>query len=100
MPTRKSSGKKIPEDGSVQELGDAEFAAKRSRSAGAHLRLAIAAYKLRDFKKLKTAVNLALALDPSEGEKELLKEYVEKCKEQKEIMLDRNILQHFILRPN
>jgi hypothetical protein len=96
MPTRKSSAKKIPEDGWVQELGEAESAAKRKRSAGAHLRLAIAAYKLRDFKKLKTAANLGLELDPSEGEKELLKEYVEKCKEQKEIMIDRNVLRHFI----
>jgi hypothetical protein len=56
------------------------------------LRLAIAVYKLRDFKKLKTAVNLGLALDPSKAEKELLKEYVEKSKEQKEIRVDRNIL--------
>jgi hypothetical protein len=83
----------MPKDGWVQELGDAESAAKRSRSAGAQLRLAIAAYKLRDFKKLKTAANLGLALDPSEGEKELLKEYVEKSKEQREFRLERNSLQ-------
>jgi hypothetical protein len=38
------------------------------------LRLAIAAYKLRDFKKVKTAANLGIALDPSEGEKKLLNE--------------------------
>jgi hypothetical protein len=93
MPTQKSTATKIPKDGWVQELGDAESAAKRSRLVGAQLRLAIAAYKLRDFKKLKAAANLGLALDPSEGEKELLKEYIEKCKVQKEIMLDRNILQ-------
>jgi hypothetical protein len=55
--------------------------------------LAIAVYKLRDFKKLKTVANLGLALDPSEAGKELLKEYVEKCKEQKEMRIDRNILQ-------
>jgi hypothetical protein len=92
MPTRKSTSTKIPKDGWVQELGDAESAAKKSRSAGAQLRLAIAAYKLRDFRKLKAAANLGLALDPSEGEKELLKEYIEKSKEQKEMIIDRNIL--------
>jgi hypothetical protein len=88
MPTQK-----IPKDGWVRELGDAESAVKRSRSAGAQLRLAIAAYKLRDFKKLKTAANLGLALDPSESEKELLKEYVEKSKEQKAIKIHRDSLQ-------
>jgi hypothetical protein len=88
MPTQK-----IPKDGWVQELGDAESAAKKSRSAGAQLRLAIAAYKLRDFKKVKIAANLGLALDPSESEKELLKEYVEKSKEQKEISVDRDSIQ-------
>jgi hypothetical protein len=95
MPTKNSTATKIPKDGWVQELEDAESAAKRSRSAGAQLRLAIAAYNLRDFKKLKISANLGLALDPSEGEKELLKEYAEKSKEQKEkeIMLDRNSLQ-------
>jgi hypothetical protein len=94
MPTQKSTVTKIPkDDGWVEELGHAESAAKKSRSAGAQLRLAIAAYKLRDFKKQKTAANLGLALNPSEGEKELLKEYVEKSKEQKEIMLGRNYLQ-------
>jgi hypothetical protein len=94
MPGQKSTATKIPKDGWVQELGDAESAANRSRSAGAQLRLAIAAYKLRDFKKLKTAANLGLALDPSEGEKELLKEYVDKSKGQNEIMtLGRNTLQ-------
>ena len=100
MPKQKSTATTVPKDGWVQELGNAESAAKKSRSAGAQLRLAIAAYKLRDFKKLKIASNLGLALEPDEGEKVLLREYVEKCKEQKEIMLDRNILQHFILRPN
>jgi hypothetical protein len=96
MPTRtqNATATKIPKDGWVQELGDAESAAKKSRSAGAQLRLAIAAYKLRDFKKLKAAGNLGLALDPSKAEKELLKEYVEKCKEQRETRLDRNQLQH------
>jgi hypothetical protein len=93
MPTQNSTATKIPKDGWVQELGDAESAAKKSRSAGAQLRLAIAAYKLRDFKRLKTAANLGLALDPSEGEKELLKEYVEKSKEQREIKLVRSIVQ-------
>jgi hypothetical protein len=63
------------------------------------LRLAIAAYKLRDFKKLKTAVNLGLALDPSEGEKELLKEYVEKSKEQREMRLGRSDLLQEIRQP-
>jgi hypothetical protein len=92
MPTQNSIATKIPKDGWVHELGDAESAAKRSPSAGAHLRLAIAAYKLRDFKKLKAAVNRGLALDPSEGEKELLKEYVEKCKEQKEMILPRDLI--------
>jgi hypothetical protein len=92
MPTQKISDTKMPKDGWVQELGDAESAAKKSRSAGAQLRLAIAAYKLREFKKVKTAANLGLALDPSEGEKELLKEYVEKSKEQKEMTIDNNIL--------
>jgi hypothetical protein len=87
MPTQKSTATKIPKDGWVQELKDAESAAKRSRLAGAQLRLAIAAYKLRDFKKLKAAANLGLALDPSEGEKELLKEYVEKSKDQKKVYL-------------
>jgi hypothetical protein len=85
--------------GWVQELEDAESAARKSRSAGAQLRLAIAAYKLRDFNKLKFAANLGLALDPSEGEKELLKEYVEKSKEQKEMRLNRNILEQQIRRP-
>jgi hypothetical protein len=84
---------KIPKDGWVQELRDAEFAAKRSPSAGAHLRLAIAAYKLRDFKEVQTATNLGLVLDPSEGEKKLLTEYVEKSKEQREMRIDRNTLQ-------
>jgi hypothetical protein len=93
MPTQKSTAKKIPEDGRVQELEDAESAAKKSRSAGAQLRLAIAAYKLRDFKKLKIAANLGLALVPSESEKELLKEYVEKCKEEKEMRLPRDSFQ-------
>ena len=92
MPTQNSIATKIPKDGWVHELGDAESAAKRSPSAGAHLRLAIAAYKLRDFKKLKAAVNRGLALAPSEGEKELLKEYVEKCKEQKERILPRDLI--------
>jgi hypothetical protein len=78
MPTQESTATKTPKDGWVHELGDAESAAKGSRLAGAQLRLAIAAYKLRDFKKLKTAANLGLGLDPSEGEKELLKEYFEK----------------------
>jgi hypothetical protein len=87
----------MPKDGWVQELEDAESAAKRSRLAGAQLRLAIAAYKLREFKKkLKVAANLGLAL---EGEKELLKEYVEKSKEQKEMRFDRNILEQQIRRP-
>jgi hypothetical protein len=72
---------------------DAESAAKRSRSAGAQLRLAIAAYKVRDFKKLKIAANLGLALDPSEGEKQMLKEYIEKSNQQKEIRLDRDSIQ-------
>jgi hypothetical protein len=93
MPTKKSTATEIPKGGWVQELGDAESAAKRIRSAGALLRLTVATYKLRDFKKVKTSANLGLALDLSEGEKELLKEYVEKCKEQKEIMLDRDITQ-------
>jgi hypothetical protein len=92
MPSQKSTAMKMPKDGWVHELGDAESAAKRSRSAGAQLRLAIAAYKLRDFKKVKTAANLGLALDPNEGEKELLNEYVEKSKEQKEMTNDCNIL--------
>jgi hypothetical protein len=91
MPTHNSTAKKFPEDGWVQELGDAESAAKKSRSARAQLRLAIAAYKLRDFKKLKIAANLGLALDPNEGVKVLLKEYVEKSKEQKEMKVDRNV---------
>jgi hypothetical protein len=51
------------------------------------------AYKLRDFKKLKIAANLGLALDPSEGERVLLKEYVEKSKEQKDTRLDRDSIQ-------
>jgi hypothetical protein len=93
MPSLKSTATKIPKDGWVRELEDAESAAKKSRSAGAQLRLAIAAYKLRDFKKLKIAANLGLALEPSEGEKELLKECIEKCKERKEIIGDRKILQ-------
>ncbi len=76
MPAQKSTATRIPKDGWVQELEHAEAAAKRS--AGAQLCLAIAAYKLRDFKKVKTAANLGLVLDPSEGEKELLEEYVEK----------------------
>jgi hypothetical protein len=88
MPTQK-----IPKDGWVQEFGDAEAAAKKSRTAGAQLRLAIAAYKLRDFKKLKTAANLGLALDPSDGEKELLKEYTERSKEQKATTLTSSSLQ-------
>jgi hypothetical protein len=90
MPTQKSTATKIPKDGWVQELGDAESAAKKSHAAGAQLRLAIAAYKLREFKKVKIAANLGLALDPSESEKELLKEYVEKSKEQKERVLSRD----------
>jgi hypothetical protein len=57
------------------------------------LRLAIAAHKLRDFKKLKTAANLGLALNPSENEKKMLQEYVEKSKEQKEISIDSGTLQ-------
>jgi hypothetical protein len=87
--------KKSPKNGWVQELADAESDAKRSRSAGAQLRLAIAAYNLRLFKKMKTSANLGLALNPnpSDSEKKLLKEYVEKSKEQKEIILDHNILQ-------
>jgi hypothetical protein len=40
---------KIPKHGWVQELGDAEFAAERSRSAGAQLRLAIASRHLISF---------------------------------------------------
>jgi hypothetical protein len=64
------------------------------------LRLAIAAYKLRDFKKLKAAANLGLALDPSEVEKEQLKEYVEKSKEQREITVDRNMLQGRMRQPS
>jgi hypothetical protein len=51
MPTQNSIATKIPKDGWVHELGDAESAAKRSPSTGAYLRLAIAAYKLRDFNK-------------------------------------------------
>jgi hypothetical protein len=95
MPTQKGTAAKMPKNGWVQELGDAESAAKRSRSAGAQLRLTIAAYKLRDFKKLKTAANLGLALDPSEAEKELLKEYVEKSKEQREIsVIDGDVVQY------
>jgi hypothetical protein len=89
----------MPKDGWVQQLADAESAAKRSRSAGAQLRLAIAAYKLRDFKKLKTAANLGLALDPSDSEKKLLKEHVEKCKEQYEIRVGCETLQQ-LRRPN
>jgi hypothetical protein len=92
MPSRKSRTTKIPKYGWVQELEDAESAARKSRSAGAQLRLAIVAYKLRNFKKLKIAANLGLALDPSEGEKEQLKECVEKCKEQKEIAIDNTSL--------
>jgi hypothetical protein len=99
MPSQKSSATKIPKDGWVQELESAESAAKKSRAAGAQLRLAIAAYKLRDFKKLKIAANLGLALEPSEGEKELLKEYFGKSKEQKEIIIDRNILLQHMRRP-
>jgi hypothetical protein len=93
MSTQKPSATKIPKGGWVQELEHAEAAAKRSRSAGAQLSLAIAAYKLRDFKKVNTAANLGLALDPSEGEKELLEEYVEKCKEQREVKLHRDTIQ-------
>jgi hypothetical protein len=89
----------MPKDGWVQELEDAEFAAKRSRLAGAQLRLTIAVYKLLKFKKLKVAANLRLALYPSEGEKELFKEYVEKSKEKKEMRLNRNILEQQIRRP-
>jgi hypothetical protein len=92
MPSQKSSAKKMPKYGWVRELENAESAAKRSRSAGAQLRLAIAAYKLRDFKKLKAAANLGLALDPSEGEKKLLNEYVGMSKEQKEMTISNNIL--------
>jgi hypothetical protein len=94
MPTQK-----IPKYGWVRELENAESAAKKSRAAGAQLRLAIAAYKLRDFKKLKVAANLGLALDPSEGEKEQLKQYIEKSKEKKEMRLDRNILLQHMSRP-
>jgi hypothetical protein len=72
MPTQRSTATKMPKYGWVHELGDVESAAKKSPSAGAQLRLAIAAYKLRDFKKLKSAANLGLGLDPSEGEKKLL----------------------------
>jgi hypothetical protein len=92
MPSQESTATKIPKDGWVQELEDAESAAKKSRSAQAQLRLAIAAFKLRDFEKLKIAANLGLVLDPSEGEKELLKEYVEKSKEQKEMTISNNFL--------
>jgi hypothetical protein len=99
MPKQKSTATTVPKDGWVQELGNAESAAKKSRSAGAQLRLAIAAYKLRDFKKLKIASNLGLALEPDEGEKVLLREYVEKCKEQKEIMLDRDSVEGQIHEP-
>jgi hypothetical protein len=98
MPSQKSTAKRVPKDGWVQELGDA--AAKKSRSAGAQLRLAIATYKLRDFKKLKAAANLGLALNPSESEKELLKEYIEKSKEQKGMIIDRNILLQHLRRPD
>jgi hypothetical protein len=90
---------KVPKYGWVQELGDAEAAAKRSRSTGAQLRLAIAAYELREFKKLKTAANLGLALDPSDSERELLKEYAEKIKEQKEILLDHDDSLAHVRRP-
>jgi hypothetical protein len=99
MATQESTATKMPKYGWVRELEDAESAAKKSRAAGAQLRLAIAAYKLRDFKKLKAAANLGLALDPSEGEKELLKKYVEKSKEQREMRLDRNILEDHMHRP-
>jgi hypothetical protein len=92
MPSLKSSTTKIPKYGWVQELEDAESAAKKNRSAGAQLRLAIAAYKLREFKRLKIVANLGLALDPSEGEKELLKEYIEKSKERKEMTIENNII--------
>jgi hypothetical protein len=81
MPTQSFAATKIPKDGWVQELGDAESAAKKSRAAGPQLRLAIAAYRLRYFKKLKAAANLGLVLDPSESEMELIKEYIEKSKE-------------------
>jgi hypothetical protein len=64
------------------------------------LRLAVPAYKLWEFKKLKTAANLGLALDPSDSEKELLKEYVEKSKDQREIILDRNSLEQQIRQPS
>jgi hypothetical protein len=94
MPTQK-----IPKHGWVQELGDAEAKAKRSRTAGAQLRLAIAAYKLRDFKKLKTAANLGLALHPSDDEKELLKEYVERSKEQKARKVELSILEELMHEP-
>jgi hypothetical protein len=101
MPTQKSAGNMIPKDGWVQELGDAESAAKKSRSARAQLRLAIAAYKLREYKKLKIAANLGLALDPSEGEKQLLKEYVEKSKERKEIRFGgSDVLEEHMRRPD
>jgi hypothetical protein len=83
----------MPKNGWVQELADAESAAKRSRSVGAQLRLAIAAYKLRDFKRLESTANLGLALDPSDSEKKLLKEYVEKSKEQYEIRVDCDTFQ-------
>jgi hypothetical protein len=53
---------KTPKDGWVHELADVKSAAKTSLSAGAQLRLATAAYKLRMFQKLETADNLGLAL--------------------------------------
>jgi hypothetical protein len=92
---------KSPKDGWVQELADAESDAKTSRSAGEQLRLAIAAYKLRLFKKMKTSADLELVIDPSDGEKKLPKEYVEKCNEQYKIRVDMfthlNILQFAVL---
>jgi hypothetical protein len=63
MLTQKSTPSKITKDGWVQELGDAESAAKKSRSAGAQMRISIAAYKFRDFKKVKTVAYLGLGLD-------------------------------------
>jgi hypothetical protein len=82
-----------PKEGWVEELADAEAAAKKNRSSKAQLRIATAASKLRQWKKLKTAANLGLVLEPSATEKRLLTEYVSMSQElHKESFLERETL--------
>jgi hypothetical protein len=82
-----------PKEGWIEELADAEAAAKKNRSSKAQLRIATAASKLRQWKKLKTAANLGLVLEPSATEKRLLTEYVSMSQElHKESFLERETL--------